>query len=373
MKIIADQSMPLVTELFGPYGDVDLLPGREISTVEIADADVLLVRSVTKVDADLLNGSKIKFVGSATIGTDHIDLDYLQAEGVHFAHAPGCNAQSVMQYDLSVMTRLIPDWRNKTVGIVGCGNVGGSLLKALLSIGVSCRVYDPLLCPDRGIATTNFEAVLDSDILCLHTPLTFSGLQPTYHLLDAKALSKLKPGCLLINAGRGAVVDNQALLARLKGGADLLVALDVWESEPLIDLELLEYVSMASPHIAGYSLEGKVKGTSMVFKEFMNWQGASWEEINSPKLDAMDACPVVISRVADAILASFDVGADDARMRSILDGVKPNSNLIGEYFDRLRREYPDRREWKAMIFDSERLKLSHNDCLTLTSLGFNLG
>jgi len=373
VKIIADQSMPLVTELFEPYGDVALLPGREISALEIVDADILLVRSVTKVDADLLKGSKIKFVGSATIGTDHIDLDYLKATGVHFAHAPGCNAQSVVQYDLSVMTRLMPDWQNKTVGIVGCGNVGGSLLKVLLSIGVDCRVYDPFLCPDSGIVTTNFDSVLDSDILCLHTPLTLSGLQPTYHLLDAKALSKIKSGSLLINAGRGAVVDNQALLARLKGGAGFLVALDVWEPEPLIDVELLEYVSMASPHIAGYSLEGKVKGTSMVFREFMNWQGASWEELNSAKLDDMEVCPVVISSVADAILASFDVGEDDGRMRLILEGVEPKSKLVGEYFDRLRREYPVRREWEAMTFDSERLKLSQHDRSTLTALGFNLG
>ena len=373
MKIVADQSMPRVTELFGSYGDVHLLPGRKISTVDIADTDILLVRSVTKVDADLLEGSNIKFVGSATIGTDHIDLDYLQSTGVHFAHAPGCNAQSVVQYDLSVMTNLVSDWQNKTVGIVGCGNVGGRLLKALLSIGVDCRVYDPFLNHDSGITTTDFESVLDSDIVCLHTPLTFSGLHPTYHLLDAKALSKLKSGSLLINAGRGAVVDNQALLACIKGGADLLVALDVWEPEPLIDLELLKYVSIASPHIAGYSLEGKVNGTSMIFKEFMDWQGASWNESNSFRLDEMEICPVVISSVADAILASFDVGADDGRMRSVFEGVEANSMLVGECFDRLRREYPVRREWKAMAFDPERLNLSRNDYLTLTSLGFNLG
>jgi erythronate-4-phosphate dehydrogenase len=372
VKIIADQSVPLVTELFGPYGDVQLLSGREISAVDIVDADILLVRSVTQVDANLLEGSPVKFVGSATIGTDHVDLDYLQAEGVCFAHAPGCNAQSVVQYDFSVMTRLMPDWQTKTVGIVGCGNVGGRLLRALLSIGVDCRVYDPYLAGDSGIMTTDFESVLDSDILCLHTPLTVSGLYPTFHLLDATALSKLKPGALLINAGRGAVVDNKALLDLLKGGVDLVVALDVWEPEPMVDVELLQYVSMASPHIAGYSLEGKVNGTSMIFDTFVEWQGTRQNKSNIVKLDDMAVCPVVISSVEDAILASFDISADDNRMRLILEGIEPGSPRVGAHFDQLRKEYPVRREWASMVFNAERLNLSMKDRLTLTSLGFNL-
>ena len=373
MKIVTDQNIPLANELFGSYGDVQLLPGREISAADLVDADILLVRSVTQVGPDLLKDSTVKFVGSATIGTDHVDVDYLQAEGVHFAHAPGCNAQSVVQYDLSVMTRLIPDWQNKTVGIVGCGNVGGRLLKTLLSIGVDCRVYDPYLASDSGIKTTDFESVLGCDIVCLHTPLTVSGLYPTYHLLDAMALSKLKSGALLINAGRGAVVDNKALLSSLKGGADFVVALDVWEPEPLIDLELLQHVSMASPHIAGYSLEGKVNGTSMIFNAFMSWHGAPQYQSNLRTLEDMEPCSVAIDCVADAILASFDIGADDNRMRSMLKGVELGSNVIGEHFDRLRRDYPVRREWASMVFDTELLKLSHSDRLTLRSLGFNLG
>ena len=351
MKIVADQNMPLVQELFAPYGQVHLLPGREITAADVTDADVLLVRSVTEVNRQLLENSKVKFVGSATIGTDHIDTDYLQSANITFAHAPGCNAEAVVQYDLSVMCRLVPDWQSKTVGIVGCGNVGGRLYKKLLDIGVSCFVYDPFLAADSNADIVSFdELISSSDIICLHTPITKVGAFPTHHMFNSEVLSKIKPGALLLNAGRGAVIDNKALLAHLRADAPLQVALDVWEPEPQLDLNLMALVEMATPHIAGYSLEGKTNGTQMVFDAFLTFLGEKSEPCNEPtdefqvlgNLDTLD----------EAVLASYDVAKDDQRMRDTLANLT-GPEAVGLAFDQLRKTYPVRREFSYYSVSTE--------------------
>ena len=343
MKIVADQNMPLVHELFRPFGQVHLLPGREIMPADVADADVLLVRSVTQVSRQLLESSKVTFVGSATIGTDHIDIDYLQAANITFAHAPGCNAEAVVQYDLSVMCRLVPGWQRKTVGIVGCGNVGGRLYKKLRDIGVNCRVYDPFLGSASNEDLVPFEELLGScDIICLHTPITKTGLFPTHHLFNSDVLSRLKPGALLLNAGRGGVIDNSALLAHLEGGSRLQVALDVWEPEPQLNLKLMAMVTLATPHIAGYSLEGKTNGTLMVFDAFLKSLGKTAPQSEEP-VDEFQALGDQDS-LDEAILASYDVAADDQRMREALSGLG-NPEAVGLAFDQMRKDYPVRREF----------------------------
>jgi len=189
MKIIADENMSAVQEIFAPYGDVEVWPGREINAATVATADVLLVRSVTKVDKQLLEGSSVQFVGSATIGTDHIDLQYLQDKGIHFAHAPGCNAEAVVQYMFSVFCTLEPQWRNKTVGVIGCGNVGGRLFHRLTTLGVSCEVYDPFINEAECDALTDLKTALSADIICLHTPLTKEGPHPTHHMINQQKYS----------------------------------------------------------------------------------------------------------------------------------------------------------------------------------------
>ncbi len=351
MKIIADQNMPLVQALFASYGQVYLLPGREITAADVADADVLLVRSVTEVNRQLLENSKVKFVGSATIGTDHIDTDYLQSANIAFAHAPGCNAEAVVQYDLSVMCRLVPDWQSKTLGIVGCGNVGGRLHNKLRGLGVSCRVYDPFLSAVSNADLVSFnELISTSDIICLHTPITKVGAFPTHHMFNSEVLSKIKPGALLLNAGRGGVIDNKALLAHLRTDAPLQVALDVWESEPQLDLDLMALVELATPHIAGYSLEGKTNGTQMVFDAFLTFLGEKAEPCNEPT----DEFQVLgnLDTLGEAILASYDVAEDDQRMRDRLANLT-GPEAVGLAFDELRKRYPVRREFSYYSVSTE--------------------
>ena len=350
MKIIADQNMPLVEQLFTQYGDVKLLPGRAITSEDLVDAELLLVRSVTRVDRQLLEGTGVRFVGSATIGTDHIDLDYLAEAGIQFAHAPGCNAEAVVQYDLSVMAELMPQWRSKKVGIVGCGNVGGRLYRRLCDLGVNCAVYDPLLEAGTIAGLGNLAAVLTCDIICLHTPLTTAGDYPSHHLFDAEVLASLKPDVLLINAGRGAVIDNQALLEAFKGGFKAQVALDVWETEPAVDRNLMDYVAIATPHIAGYSLEGKVRGTEMVHQAFRHWAGlADFQSNPHASLHSSKAETVLqVSNINQAIFHSYPVVEDDQRMRSAMaDTAIP----VAQSFDNLRRTYPVRREFGYYAID----------------------
>jgi len=352
LKIIADENMPLVHELFGHYGSVTLIPGRSIRAEDVIDADVLLVRSVTSVNQELLQGSSVKFVGSATIGIDHVDTNFLRTAGIRFAFAPGCNAKAVVQYDLSVMSRLVPDWVNKTVGIIGCGNVGTRLYSTLSALDVSCRIYDPFLSMNSSLPLHNFNDVLEADIVCLHTPLTYEGLFPTYHMIDRAAINRLIPGALLISAGRGEVVDTEALLEILRSGKPLSVALDVWESEPDICPNLLRHVSLGTPHIAGYSLEGKINGTTMVFDDFLDWIGAQEDYSARLSIEPVTISSPNINSVNRAILASYDVFADDKRMRKALSGLVKNTSQQRGMFDALRREYPVRREFRSTIVDT---------------------
>jgi len=341
MKIVADDNMPLVRELFSTYGEVVTCSGRELTAAHLVDADVLLVRSVTPVNAALLEGSPVQFVGSATIGVDHVDMDYLASRNIQFASAPGCNANAVVQYVLSALCCLRPDWLGETVGIVGCGNVGGRLYGTLRALGVDCRCYDPFLNTATIGGLTTFERVLEADILCLHTPLTTGGAYPTHHLLNETALMNFAPGGLLLNAGRGPVVDNAALL-RLNRGEQWQVVLDVWESEPAISLPLLEQITMGTPHIAGYSEDGKINGTYMVCEAFCQWLGQP-----SPAKPGRDE-PVQwlsVKSLAEAILAVYDIAGDDRRMREVLLSAGYPA-AVGFGFDQLRKTYPARLEFQ---------------------------
>ena len=345
MKIVADENMPLVREMFSPYGEVVTYPGRKLTAEHVWDADALLVRSVTEVNSGLLEGSRVKFVGSATIGVDHVDQQYLDQREICFANAPGCNANSVVQYVLSVLFTLRSDWMEQTIGIVGCGNVGGRLYRVLTKLGVRCRCYDPFLTKEKIPDLVSFDDVLQSDVLCLHTPLTSEGTFPTYHLLDEAALAQLSPKALLINAGRGAVVDNAALL-RLLPDKSWQVALDVWEQEPDIVLPLLEQVNIGTPHIAGYSDDGKVNGTGMIRDAFCTWQGLGVPEID---LSPDQPIPVTASSLTQAVLATYNVVEEDRRMRQALLAERVN---VPSVFDRLRKTYPQRLEFQHYRIES---------------------
>ena len=373
LKIVADQNMPLVETLFSPYGDVHLKSGREITSSDLIDADVLLVRSVTRVSCDLLENSSVRFVGSATIGIDHIDTSFLSQSGIHFAFAPGCNANAVVQYDLSVMSRLVPNWREKRVGIIGCGNVGSRLFGALKDLNVSCRAYDPFLTPDSCFDLCGFDEVLASDIICVHTPLTHHGKYPTFHLIGPDELSRLKPGSLLLNAGRGEVVNNKALLDYLRSGGSIKTALDVWESEPEVCLELLEQVSIGTPHIAGNTVEGKNNGTSMVYEAFLSWVGATHRDATEISLPLIELeSEEIIQSISDAILSCYDPQRDDLAMRTAFSGLQEGSIRQRNAFDDLRTNYPLRREYSGTCVDLTQWPSNPRLEKELDILGFQL-
>lgn len=353
LRIVADENIPAVRELFAHLGSVVCYPGRDLTKELCQGADILLVRSVTRVDADLLAGTGVRFVGSATIGIDHLDTAYLEQQGVAWANAPGSNADSVVDYVISVLCRLDGALRHllrgASVGIIGMGNVGSRLYRRLQRMGVTCCAYDPLLAADCFPILASLDEVLAADVICVHAPLTRGGPHPSYHLLDATRLQALRPGTTLVNAGRGGVVDNAALLSVLQQRQDISVVLDVWEHEPTIDLELMKRVDLATPHIAGYSYDGKLAGTRMIHRaccDALGLAGVSSAATAEPAVEltlrprSQDA-----SVLRDAVLAVYDVAADDQRLRGAL--LQAGAEGVGGAFDRLRRDYPRRREFSG--------------------------
>lgn len=328
LKIVADENIAFAADFFAAFGELLLLPGRAICRADLMDADVLLVRSVTTVNQDLLAGTRIRFVGSCTIGSDHVDVDWLADNGIRFACAPGCNARAVVEYVLSSLLALRVDFLDgRQVGIVGCGNVGGRLLRCLQQAGANVCGYDPFL-EDDSLSLVSFEKLLQSQVICLHTPLTRSGCHPTFHLFNESVINQLHPGAVLLNAGRGAVVDNVALLRRLKAQNDLRVVLDVWENEPAIDAELLDQVAIGTPHIAGYSAEGKWRGTAMVYQALCDFLDVS---LPSPQVSLQgDVTPYAVLEDDLALRAAFPSGGAEA-------------------FDALRKHYRHRRECPLVV------------------------
>ncbi len=346
MKLVIDENIPAAETIFGEFGELSLLPGRQITRASVADADILLVRSVTRVGEDLLDGSPVRFVGTCTAGVDHIDQPYLASAGIGFAHAPGANARSVVEYVVSALCRLgVDHGRVKpgmSVGIFGLGNVGGRLYRVLEACGFHCTGYDPFLPDHHGMKlATDPQRVLEADIVTLHTPLTRDTAHPTYHMFGKSELACLKRSAVLINSSRGAVVDNDALLQLLHQRQDLAVVLDVWENEPTIDRGLMERVTFATPHIAGYSYDGKLRGAGMVSRQLRDWLGGGATG-DSSRVEEAEALPLKgsWSRLCQSMLGVYDIAADDRRMRTALGATSDH----GVAFEQLRRDYPRRRE-----------------------------
>ena len=349
MLIVADENIPLLDEFFAGFGAIRRLPGRAISAQDVRDADLLLVRSVTRVDRALLAGSRVRFVGTCTIGTDHLDLDYFAEAGIAWSSAPGCNARGVVDYVLgSVLTlaeREGVDPAARIYGVVGAGQVGGRLVELLRGLGWQVRVCDP---PRQAAETGDFvsltQVIAECDVISLHTPLDTS----TRHLFDAPRLAALKPGTWLINASRGAVVDNAALRALLLQRTDLKAVLDVWEGEPQADVELAALCQLATPHIAGYSLDGKLRGTAQIYQACCRALGVAEQVSLADLLPAPWLSELSIDGRADPawVLASlcravYDPRRDDADFRRSLVG---DAEVRRAAFDRLRKHYPMRRE-----------------------------
>ncbi len=377
MQIVADENIPLLDQFFSEFGDIVRVPGRTMTAADVADADILIVRSVTQVNEQLLAGSKVKFVGTATIGTDHIDLDYLEKAGIGFRSAPGCNAQAVVDYVLSALSVLVDSrgiaFTELSVGIVGLGNVGLLLRNRLEEMDVEVIGVDPFKDPEDVGVLSSFEEALSADVVTFHTPMTKSGDHPTWHMLNAETLAKMKPDACLINAARGAVVDNAALLEHLKANDDFSAILDVWEGEPEINTELLDYCWLGTPHIAGYSLDGKMRGTEMVYHGVCEFFGLPIRcklaqflpEPGIKRVNFTEQAPVH-QALRTAIRAAYEIRVDDGVLRSAMR----RSKNLRETFDRLRKEYPLRRDTPTLRVGVP--ARAHDLMDVLTAAGFDV-
>jgi erythronate-4-phosphate dehydrogenase len=353
MKIVADQNIPEVKHAFASHGDVELVNGRDLSAQQLVNADALVVRSVTRVNADLLQNSRIKFVGSATIGTDHVDLDYLHKNNIAFANAPGCNATSAAEYVLAAALHvaelnslLLPDLK---VGVVGYGNVGSRVSKKFMALGCKVVVYDPPREQQyHDCEYCSWNEITECDIVTAHVPLTRGGDYPTYRMFDNAFFTALKEHAVFINTSRGGAVDEAALKQRMKSGRSVSLVLDVWQNEPDIDLALLQQTVIATPHIAGYSREGKFRGLQMVYQaacNFFHWQPVWAMEKILPVLDKeleLAAVTDLQKSVHMLVQQAYSIIDDDKALRKILD--MPVAERA-EYFDGLRKNYPERREF----------------------------
>jgi erythronate-4-phosphate dehydrogenase len=358
MKIIADENMPNAEKLFSHLGSVELVNGRNLTHEQVKDADILLVRSVTKVTRELLEGSSVCFVGSATIGVDHIDLEYLSEANIAFASAPGCNAEAVADYVFSGLSHLhmtkALSWLGKKIGVIGYGNVGKTVYERFAELGCQVCVYDPF--KERAGDSANFvslDDILSCDVISLHAPLSRSGLHPTQGMLGSKELAKLSAGVAIISAGRGGVIDENALLERynqLDGNIHLV--LDVWSDEPFINPALVSIVDIATPHIAGYSKQGREKGTWMVYLalcEYLKLDASvvsQGDAVSAGWFSSLDICAQSSQEemLARCIQAIYDVARDDVRLR-----YKYRENRESNVFDWLRKHYVERDEFNTCL------------------------
>ena len=356
MKIIADANIPFVLECFSSIGDVEAVGGREIKRDVVADADVLLVRSITPVFADLLTGSKVRFVATATIGFDHIDVDFLRRNCIGFASAPGSNANSAAEYVVAALLEIGHRHKisleGKSIGVIGVGNVGSRVAQKCRALGMEVLLNDPPLYRQTDDAKyLPIQELFDCDFITFHTPLTFEGIDKTFHLADEDFFNALKTGCVFVNASRGSVVDGAALKSAIQAGRLRAVALDVWENEPNIETELLEMVDIGTPHIAGYSLDGKIAGMIMIYKSACEFFGIEPEFDIEDFLPEPDVKTIELNpnpeNQQDALLETvrkvYSIDRDDMRLRQVLH--EP-AGKKGKLFDNLRKNYPVRREFQ---------------------------
>lgn len=375
MLIIADKNIPLVEQAFSGLGELRLLDGRHLSNEDLLEADALLVRSVTRVNKNLLEGSPIRFVGSATSGIDHIDVDYLAERNTQFAYTPGNNAQAVAEYVISILVILAQQktkkLNSKVLGVIGYGHIGKRVLRLAEALDIECLINDPFLQEQSEYSDVAFcdldELLQCSDYVTLHTPLTVDGRFPTHHLINENRLLLLKDGASLINTARGGVVDNHALLAELQNGR-IHAVLDVWEAEPDIDINVLEQVALGTPHVAGYSLEGKLNATAELHKALCrsfvlssDWQAPLTSvELRTDFID--NDLDIVLPSLLGQVCALQE---DDQDLHQLIELPVAERAVA---FDRLRRNYSLRREFSAYrcpdIQDARTKQL-------LTDLGFS--
>lgn len=351
MRILADSAIAEVVPAFSSLGDLHCLPAHAITASALAGFDALLIRTVSKVHASLLEGTKIRWVGTATAGTDHIDLQYLQQQNIAFAHAPGCNADAVADYVYASLAYLAEshslNLSKQTLAIVGCGQVGSRVRLRAQKLGLNCILCDPPLAEENQDSAQQFKSLTEvlnqADIISFHVPLTHDGAHPTHHMMNDKTLAQLKPNALLINTSRGQIIDEYALLSYLNSGKKLNLVLDVWETEPMINLELLNAASIGTPHIAGYSLEGKLRATAMLRQAYCqhfaldsqwDWPAQLGEPPHLKNRDTLFA----------SLLTAYNPRTDDTQLRALQN---MQGNELASAFEKLRSNYPLRREFSS--------------------------
>jgi len=353
MKIVAATNMPLVEEAFSRLGDVTVIEGRAIDAAAVREVDLLALRSTTRVDAALLAGSRVRFVGTATIGTDHLDIPWLESNGIAWSYAPGCNANSVAEYVVAALLELAVRHgvrvTGRTLGVIGVGNVGRRVVEKASALGLRVLPHDPPRERREGGDGFVSRATLlgESDFVTLHVPLNRTGPDRTERLADAEFFNAMRRGAVFINAARGAVMDGPALLTALAGGQVAHAVLDTWPAEPGIPPDLLAAATLGTPHIAGHSYEGKAAGTQMVYEAACRALG---RPVACDCLTLLPPPPVPAIRLVEppasceAALQSvvrqvYDIAADDARLRA-------DTADMARQFDRQRRDYPMRREFR---------------------------
>jgi len=360
VKIVCAETVLLGQDAFSVAGKTAVVPDREISRDDLMDADALIVRSKTKITEELLKGTPVKFVGTATAGTDHMDTGWMERNGIYWCAAPGCNANSVSEYLIAALLVLGQrhgfDLEGKTIGVIGCGNVGSLVVRKCHALGMNVLRNDP---PLAAVSTdpdfVSLEQVLaESDIVTLHVPLVKQKPWPTERMADYRFFEQLRPGAVFINAARGSVCDYDALLAARAGGAVSHMVIDVWSPEPVFRTDVLETADLASPHIAGHSYEGKLNGTITCYKELCNffeipgtWDvAASLPEPEIPALtmdcrgrDDEEVLHEMVRRV-------YDITIDDALIRN---AAVHNEIDRARNFDALRKTYRTRREFSNTV------------------------
>lgn len=373
IRIIADDKIPFLKGVLEPFAEVTYLPGSQINRNVAKRSDALLVRTRTKCNSELLKGTPVKFIGTATIGFDHIDTDYCEKNNIKWTSAPGCNSSSVQQYIAAALLRISTEsgfsLKDKTLGIIGVGNVGSKVQKLANALGMKVILNDPPRERREGESNfTDVEHLLnESDIITLHVPLNMDGEDKTFHLFSNETFNKVKKGSWLINSSRGEVVDTEALKNALNAEKIAGVVIDVWEREPEIDIPLMHMAFLATPHIAGYSTDGKANGTSMIVKdlcESFDIPMGDWypSEVPAPPepvltIDCNGKSNEEILR--RAVFHTYNIVEDDIRLR-----------FDPSRFEKERENYPVRREFSCYTID---LKDGNEEIKKLLkSLGFKV-
>jgi len=356
MKTVVAETVMLGREAFETLGEVEVIPDRQIEAHHLKDADILIIRSKTKVTSALLENTNVRFVGTATAGFEHLDTDALAARGIAWAHAPGCNAESVAEYITAALLHLHTEHgielRHRTLGIIGVGQVGSRVAAKAEALGLRVLLNDPPRAarePEQIFHPLE-EVLADSDIITLHVPLVHEKPWPTLRMANACFFEKMKHGAIFINASRGKTTDGDALLHAKEHGLVEHAVLDVWDPEPAFRNELMEIATLGTPHIAGHSLEGKLNGTVALYREACHFleTAATWDSAPLlPRPDVPDLSLDAGNRTDEAVLAEavktvYDIMTDDAALRA---AAVPGKTERAKNFDRLRAKYRVRREF----------------------------